>query len=392
VSTEDPPCDTPVDLHRTAFVGATCALGLAGAVVATYGTILVGVAHHFSLPIATAGLVLSSNFAGAVIGVLLAWKALRRQPGARVLAVALLLFAAGLLAAALAPDWPTFIAAIFVGGVGFGAVDFQVVSLVARTEVRARAARLSVSGAGWGLGAIAGPLVIILLRPQNFQIFLAFAAVAGLFLIPMTRSIRAPVPSRGDAAGSVDRPHQSILPVFVVALGSYVALETAAAGWLATQLHGWGYDAPVPAAVTAGFWAGLALGRLAGGRLSSRWRSQRLITVGLAIAIVLLVGAGIRVLAPVIYPLVGFAVALVFPLGLHWFTQLRPEDLNGLGLLLLVDMVGGVVGSGAANLCVAVFGLGAVPFVAAAFGALCLSAFLRARRFPVHVNFGSATP
>ena len=225
--------------------------------------------------------------------------------------------------------------------------------------------------------------------PQHFQVFLALAAVAGLILIPVTRSIRAPVPIGGDVVHSVELSRRSVLPVFVAALGFYVALETSAAGWLATQLHGWGYVAPIPAAVTAGFWAGLAIGRLAGGRLESRWPSQRIITVGLAIAIGLLLAAGIRVLAPVIYPLVGFAVALVFPLGLHWFTELRPEDLNGVGLLLLVDMVGGVVGSGAASLCVAAFGLGAVPFVAAAFGALCLLAFVRARNFPHPTSLGS---
>jgi fucose permease len=391
VFNESPLRDTRVDFDRIAFAGATIALGLAGAIVATYGTIVVGIAHHFSLSIATAGLTLSANFAGAVVGVLLAWRGLRWQPGGRVLTVALLTLALGLLLAALAPGWPAFLAAVFVGGAGFGAVDFQVVSLVARTDARTRAARLSVSGAGWGFGAIAGPLVIVVIRPQNFQVFLALAAVAGLILIPVTRSIRAPVPIGRDAGHSVAPSHTPVLPVFVAALGFYVALETATAGWLATQLHGWGYVAPVPAAVTAGFWAGLAIGRLAGGRLESRWPSQRIITVGLAMAIVLLLGAGVRVLAPVIYPLVGFTVALVFPLGLHWFTQLRPEDLNGLGLLLLVDMVGGVVGSGAANLCVAVFGLGAVPFVAAAFGALCLMAFLRARHFPHPADSGSET-
>jgi MFS transporter, FHS family, glucose/mannose:H+ symporter len=386
VFNENPLRDTRVDFDRSSFAGATFALGLAGALVATYGTILVGIAHHFSISIATAGLTLSANFAGAVVGVLLAWGALRWQPGGRVLTASLLMLALGLLLAAFAPSWAAFLAAVFVGGVGFGAVDFQVVSLVARTEARTRAARLSVSGAGWGLGAIAGPLVIVLIRPQHFQIFLALAAVAGLVLIPVTRSIRAPVPIGRDA---VVRPHLPVLPVFVAAMGFYVALETATAGWLATQLHGWDYAAPVPAAVTAGFWAGLAIGRLAGGPLESRWPSQRIITVGLAMAIVLLLGAGIRVLAPVIYPLVGFAVALVFPLGLHWFTELRPEDLDGVGLLLLVDTVGGVLGSGAANLCVAVFGLDAVPYVAAAFGALCLGAFLRARHFPHPTNLVS---
>jgi MFS transporter, FHS family, glucose/mannose:H+ symporter len=372
-----------VVFDRTAFVGAALSLGVAGALVATYGTVLVGIAHHFSLPIATAGFALTANFAGAIVGVLLAWWALPRHLGGPLLRLALLVLALGLLFAALAPSWPAFLVGVFVGGIGFGAVDFQAVSLVARTDARVRAAGLSVSGAGWGFGAVAGPLVIVLIRPQHFQLFFALAAVASLVLIPMTRRLVAPLPATASPAAPRLGASPRILPVFVAALGFYVALETATAGWLATQLHGWGYAPPVPAAVTAGFWAGLAIGRLAGGRLASRWRTPHLIVAGLAIAIVLLLGASVRDLAPIIYPLVGFAIALVFPLGLHWFTELRPEDLNGIGLLLLVDTIGGVVGSGAANLGVAAFGLGAVPFVAAAFGVLCLLAFVRARRYPI---------
>jgi MFS family permease len=382
--------DATVSFGQPAFVGATLALGLVGGIVAAYGTILIGIAHHFALSVPTAGITLSANFIGAVLGVLACWWAMGRFTGGRVFTAALAVLGCGLALAASSPNWATFLAAVLLAGVGFGAVDFAVVALVSRTEPRDRASRLSVSGSGWGFGAVAGPVFIVIVRPQHFQLFLALAAMAAILLIAVTRSVRAPVP-RSMPVIHRTRATREVLPVFVVALGSYVAFETAVAGWLATQLHGWGYAATVGGAVTAGFWAGLAVGRLGAGRLASRWSAQRLVIVGLFAAIGLVLGASVRDLAPVMYPLLGFAIASVFPLGLHWFTELRPADVNGVGWLILVDMIGGAVGSGSENVGVALFGLRVVPFVAAGFAAMCLLVFSRALRFPVPSVPGGAT-
>ena len=45
----------------------------------------------------------------------------------------------------------------------------------------------------------------------------------------------------------------------------YVAAETSTSGWIASQLHRTGYSASLGSLVTAGFWLGVALGRVAGG-------------------------------------------------------------------------------------------------------------------------------
>lgn len=372
--------DATVTFGQPAFVGATLALGLVGGIVAAYGTILIGIAHHFALSVPTAGIALSANFTGAIVGVLACWWAMGRFTGGLVFTGALAVLGAGLAVAASAPNWATFLGAVLLAGAGFGAVDFAVVALVSRTEPRVRAARLSISGAGWGFGAVAGPVFIVIVRPQHFGLFFVVAAAAAFALIAFTRSVHAPVPRSMVAKGRT-RATRAVLPVFVVALGSYVAFETAVAGWLATQLHGWGYATAVGGGVTAGFWAGLALGRLGAGRLVSRWSARRLVIGGLGAAIALLGCASVRGLAPFAYPLLGFAIASVFPLGLHWFTELSPDDVNGVGWLILVDMVGGAVGSGSENVGVAIFGLRVVPIVAAGFAVVCLLVFSRALRF-----------
>lgn len=377
--------DGEVRLDRTAFLGATLSLGLIGGIAAAYGTFLIGIAHHFGLAIATAGLTLSANFAGALLGVVLCWRALGRFSGEHVLAASLGGLAVGLTLAALAPDWPAFVVGIALSGIGFGAVDFGVVALVSRTASDGRAARLSVSGSGWAFGAIAGPLLIVLIRPAHFEIFLGVAALVALALTVSVRTVRAPAVHPELRRRLVDRRaanRRAVLVTFLAGFASYVALETASAGWLATQLHGWGFAAWVGSLVTAGFWAGLAVGRLLAGRLSSAWVGHGLVLVGLGSSIALLFAAGVRPLAPLAYPLIGFALASVFPLGLHWFTQLSPDDHNGIAWLVLIDMVGGILGSGAESVAVGAFGLRAIPYVAAGFAVLCLAVFASALRFP----------
>src|ERR1019366_8453506 len=218
------------------------------------------------------------------------------------------------------------------------------------------------------------------------EVFLGVAAFAALALIVAVRAVRAPAVHPEVRQLQVDRRpsnRRAVLLTFLFGFAFYVALETASAGWLATQLHGWGFAVWVGSLVTAGFWAGLAVGRLLAGRHSRRWTGQVLVLFGLGSAIVLLIGANVRVLAPFSYPLIGFALASVFPLGLHWFTQLSPDDHNGLAWLVLIDMIGGILGSGAESIAVSAFGLRAIPYVAAGFAVLCLAVFASALRFRV---------
>jgi fucose permease len=313
-----------------------------------------------------------------------------------VLSIGLAVLALGLSLAALSPSWPLFAASICIGGMGFGAIDFTAVSLVSRTASPERASRLTVSAAGWGFGAIAGPLLVVIIRPTRFELFLWIAAVIALGLIALVRGVDAPRVGLVSEVPLtvVHRRHDrhKILVTFLAAFGTYVALETAIAGWIATQLHGSGFVAATGSLVTAGFWAGLAVGRLGAAPVARRWTSSGLVVGGLSVTVALLLAASSRAIAPVAYPLVGFTVAAVFPLGIDWFTQLSPGDDNGVAWLLLIGTVGGILGSGAQSVAVAEFGLSAIPFVAAGLAVLCLAMFASARRFDVAPIAAAKTP
>jgi fucose permease len=168
---------------------------------------------------------------------------------------------------------------------------------------------------------------------------------------------------------------------FIIAYILYVAAESSASGWIASHLNRVGYSASLGSVITAGFWLGLAAGRVIGGPLHKRFSHKLLVLAGLSLAIVVSVSALSNGVAPYAYPILGVVLALVYPMGLIWYTLLCPDDGNGLALIILCMMSGGIIGPAAQSLMVAHFGIHAVPVVIAVFAVLTLGAFGSALRF-----------
>jgi FHS family glucose/mannose:H+ symporter-like MFS transporter len=375
---------TEVSFRPLAFAGATATFLVIGATSSLFGPLLVPFAHRFHLSLATAGTVLSVFFVGALFGVLIAWLGVKHLHGASVLAIDLGLMAIGSTGIALSNHWALFLACVAFMGLGFGGLDFSLNTLLARTAATGRALRLSAANAGFGVGAVIGPLLIIAAHPHNFRYLFAGVAGASLVLATLTRGVHAP-PLRAEESqrqiSLMTSERRPILATFVVAYVLYISLESVSSGWLATQLHGVGYSETVASLVTAGFWGGVAVSRIFGGPLHRLFSERTLVLGGLAFAVALSLSSLVTPLAPYAFPMMGLSIALIFPMGLVWYTELCPHDSDGLALMILLMMAGGVIGPGAASLMVSHFGVRAVPFVLATFGALDVAVFSSALRF-----------
>lgn len=362
-----------------------------GAVTSLFGPLLLSFTHRFNISLPSAGVALSVYFVGATLGVLPGWLGLKRLEGRVVLSVSLLLIVLGGAGAATAHSWLLFLASVFLIGLGFGALDIGVNTLLARTALVGRAHRLSIANAGYGVGAVICPLVIVALGPSNFRILFGAMAVIALALATLNGGVHAP-PLRTEALqNEINRmklQRRPILITFVVAFVLYVAIETSSSGWMATELHGVGYSRSTGSFVTAGFWTGLALGRMLGGPLYHRLSDKKLVLGGLALATLVSVAAFVNPLAPYAFPLLGLIIASIFPMGLIWYTMLCPHDSDGLSMLILFMMIGGVAGPGAVSLLVAHLGVHVVPFTLATFALLDLVVFLSALRFSPLVLVG----
>ena len=373
-----------VVLSPPAMASAAADFVIIGMLASLYGPLLVTFSHRFNLSLPSAGVVLSVHFVGALCGVAMGWSAMRRWTGKVVLAAALVVMATGALGAAIATSWTEFLVAIFVIGLGFGVLDFTLNSLLVRTRVHGRAQRLSLANAGYGLGAIIGPVLIILARPGHFRYLFGAVAIGALLLSMGTRGVRAPplsaqVPWKDESSSQSRR--RTILVNFVVAYVLYIAAETTTAGWIAPDLHRVGYSVATGSLVTAGFWLGLSIGRVLAGPIGRFHSHRRLVIGGLASATVLCAGAYSSGAAPYLYPMIGLAIALVYPMGLVWYTLLCPYDTNGVAIIILFMMSGGVIGPALESVMVSTFGIHVVPLVIGGFVVLDLAVFASALRF-----------
>ena len=382
-TTAAPPI-TEVTLKGLAFSNITTMLLLDGATASLYGPLLSNIAQRFHVSLPQAGFVLSVHFVGAGVGVPLGWIALKRYQGRVGLAFMLAALALGALDVAFARAWPLFLVGVFVVGIAFGGLDYALNALLARTSLRGRARRLSLANAGYGIGSVIGPLMVILVRPHHFpELFVAVAIIA-IALSMLNRGILAPPQTAEARQHELDTVHaqrRPILITFVVGYVLYVAVESSASGWIASLVHGEGHSVSLGSLVTGGFWLGLTVGRLFGGPLHKRFSVQFLVLGGLAVAIVLALVAYSSAAAPFVYPLIGVALASVYSMALIWYTVLCPNDSDGLFLLIFFMMAGGIIGPGLESLSVSLVGIHAVPIVTASLAALDLMVFASARRF-----------
>ena len=373
-----------VVIQPLAFANMTTMFILIGAIASLYGPLLIRFSDKFQISLPAAGVVISVHFVGALFGVPIGWLGVKRVAGKVAIVASLLALALGVAGVATADSWTLLLVSVFFVGFGFGALDFTVNTLLARTAIKRRPHRLSLANAGYAIGAVVGPFLVIILHPHNYPILFGAMAVIAVLLTFNNRGIIAP-PVRvehhehREVMGRTQR--RAILLTFIVAYILYVACESSASGWIASHLNRVGYTASIGSVITAGFWLGLAAGRVIGGPLHKRFSHKLLVLAGLSLAIVISASALSDGLAPYAYPILGVVLASVYPMGLIWYTLLCPDDGNGLALIILCMMSGGIFGPAAQSVMVAHFGIHAVPIVIASFAMLTLAAFGSALRF-----------
>ena len=375
---------TQVELTTWALGNLTGVFILIGATSSLFGPLLVTFSHHFSISLAKAGEVLSVYFVGALIGVVPGWWGLKRTTGRKVLTISLITVAAGTLCSGLVHSWIIFLASIFLLGLGFGSLDMSLNVLLSRTAAEGRAHRLSFVNAGYGLGAVICPLLLVLAHPRNFPgVFVAISVVA-LALTTFNSGVHAPALKAEVLQSQISAQKSQRWPILVTFMAGYifyVAMETSASGWMSSQLQRGGFSTSLGSFITAAFWMGITIGRSLGGPLHRIFNDRKLILGGLVLAIVADLGGISNHVALVSYPLLGLILASVFPMGLVWYTRLLPHDSDGITLILFAMMAGGVIGPGSVSLLVSHFGVHVIPFAFASFAAIDLAIFASILRF-----------
>ena len=370
-----------------ATVAACAGFVLLGALQAYYGPAIPALRTRFGLAPSGAGLALSMYFGGAVAGVLAGGTLHRRTRNSRLLITSFLVMAAGALGFALSANWLLALAASLLSGFGAGGMDYGLNQLFSIGFGRRSPAMLGILNAHYGVGAIAGPLIISWIGARDYPYAFAGTAVLLVIACSFLRTVRdADEPEHEDAraAGrrSVSRS-RIVIPIVIAFLALYalqVAIETGVGAWEPTYLQLLGHGAQYAANATSGFWLMLTLGRFLLAPLTLRWSEPTIVCVSCLGTTVCLAFAALPGLAPYALAGAGLFNAPVFPAALPWLNRAAPDvRWAGTGAILTANL-GGVAAGPLLGLAIEVFGSGSVPWTLTIVSSLCLALALRLRR------------
>ena len=296
---------------------------LLGIVIASYGPSIPHITERFTVSASVAGLIVSANFLGEVIGLMaLGLTHARWRLGSR-LAVGSALFGVGLLLAAAAPTWPLLLFAVFALGIGAGGLVVLVNLYFATRFGRRSPAMLGLVNTSYGVGTFIGPALVGLTRGYSIVF-----AVAGVGVLACLVFLRRAV----DEATTPELPPPvlnaravGIVITFALMLFVYEGLEAGVGTWEATDLLSLGSSAQFAAGATAVFWGAFTLGRVLTAPLAVRWDPQRILVPAFIISAVLLLGIRAHLYAPLMFALVGLCAAPIFPVVVSWMTRVIPN-------------------------------------------------------------------
>jgi len=367
-----------------AWRGAILGYFLMGVSASMLGPQLDTLAAKFHVSLATAGILFSTFAIGGLLGNIVAWRGLNTHHGRQIIRLGLSEMIVGSAGTALAPSWAVLLIAIAVLGMGFAALNISLNSLMTRTALDVRSRRLNTGNATFGAGAVAGPLLVVALGAHHYALeylliiplaLTAISLLGGFHAQPLKSSA---IVARSDAEARHRRP---ILITFVVGFICYLLVESSTSGWLATDIHHIGHSTGFAAAITAGFWGGLGIGRYLAVHVHRRLHARQIMIGGVALAMVVAPLAVVSSLAPFIFPLLGFLIAATFPMGLLWYSELVPNDGNGVSMIILFVLVGNLLGPWTVGRLVSRYGIHAVPLTISAFGLLTVLVLVSALRF-----------
>jgi fucose permease len=307
----------------------------------------------------------------------------------RVLSTAARMLAAGLVGQAVVGTWVLFVAGAVFAAIGSGALDGGMNALMLDAYRERASGRLNAAHLGFGVGALAAPLLVgqVVARGLDWQPLFAATALPALgFALLLSR---APMPSgrhdhEADPAASRTAIFRSLSFIALgVAIATYVSAEIGVSTWLVRYLSA----APLELA-TGGlsvYWGGLALGRLVGALTADRIPTVPFaITAALASA-VSLVGAVVAsdvTVSIVLFGVVGFWSGPIYPLIISIAGRRFPTRAAIVaGSLAGIAVIGGVVYPPLMGLLSESIGISGGMLGAAALGVACAAAiFVGSRR------------
>ncbi len=289
-----------------------------------FGVLLPSILSTYSLTPATVTLLFVSQVSGYMVAAFTSSLVSSRLGLARMLLFAATALATALLIYALTVHWWLMVAAGTLLGLGVGLIDAGINTYIVQDQ---RSAHLiGLLHAFYGIGALLGPAVattLLALELNWRQVYLIFAGVVSLLIAgvggaiairysPMT--LRVP-PANTTALGNLQRSLKT--PVVLLSglmLFVYVGTEVSLGNWAYT-VQSVARKTPelIAGYSISAYWLGLTLGRFSLGYCLQRLGATRSISFSLGLLLIGLLGWWLLPDQWLSLPLIGFALAAIFP-------------------------------------------------------------------------------
>jgi FHS family Na+ dependent glucose MFS transporter 1 len=341
--------DQPALQRTSSYYLLTIYLGLSTALI---GPTLPTLAQQTHTLLGDMGLVFLASSAGFTLGTALTSRVLDRVAGHTLLGVAQLAAAAMLALAPLAPSLPALLVVLALSGFAVGFVNATANTLLVWVHRGSVGPFMNGMHFFFGLGALAGPLIVgqVISSAGGYRwVFWAVAmlgVVAGLRALTLGESPRSEHP----AAATDDGSWRLELPIIICAalfLFFYVGAEVAFGGWVYTYAVTLNLAGVAEAAyLTSAFWGAFTLGRLISIPLATRLSAPKTILAALAGCLVLLAGAMLLARSGVVVWALavglGLCLAPIWPTGYTLAGQSVKFTARTSSLILLGDSLGGM--------------------------------------------------
>lgn len=236
-------------------------------------------------------------------------------------------------------------------GLGSGLIQAGTIAVCARAGGHRGRALMNLSQSFYGLGAVAGPLLVgaVLVSGLGWQA--AYRAAAALAVVCAAAALLMPRAPAAAAVGAArERPRLRLLARRLLwtmaALGAlYVTIEAGVGEWTSELLvQRFGSPAGAAALAVSLFWAGIAGGKVVVGLLFHRAPPQRVILVASLLVPPAMLAFALTPWLPLQYLLivaVGLALAPIFSTLLAWGGGLSPRSEGFVTGFLAAVSVGG---------------------------------------------------
>jgi FHS family glucose/mannose:H+ symporter-like MFS transporter len=296
-----------------------------------------------------AGILISVYALGSLSSVLLSSSLADRVGKRRVIAAALFVMSAGLLVVPASSAFIPILIGLYLFGFGFAPSEGMSSALLGDENPEKAAAWMNISQAGFGVGAILGPLLAIawLSAGNSWRGPFLLGSVLALFLLFMVLFT-----GRGRMAPAHRQPAQKMnmfgllkekrFVLLMVMMFFYLGYESVAPAYIKQYFIRLGAEDSLASLMISLFWGAMIVGRLLGSLLVGKEiQSIRGYTVFAFLGILLLILGKTLPLRVIAVALIGFGCGPVWPMLITLAARLFPQRSGAaVGMMMLASMSG----------------------------------------------------